>query len=219
MNLQKKLTLLRRMEDELSELRIEEMRQFKRDLDLASIEGLEALIELPVVATSSSQGIIGGRKRIDSFKGKSTLSTSVSSSSLLESRQRKRSNSNLSTSSNTSDTSTGEHNGLKKWSSVIAVATAANKWKNTWETNKMNRAQTILADGEKSPTSQLTKDQILELRSTLFRLKQKKQLTLKEKLLMESLSNRLRNLDKHLIDRSRSRRYLDEMDSDDEQLE
>jgi hypothetical protein len=52
-----------------------------------------------------------------------------------------------------------------------------------------------LSGDEKKKVDTLTKEQILQLRSTLYRLNQKKNLTKKEELLKEKLLKKLKNLD------------------------
>jgi len=55
-----------------------------------------------------------------------------------------------------------------------------------------------LSQDEIQKKSELTKEQIIDLRSTLYRLNQKKSLTKKEELLKEKLLKKLKNLDETL---------------------
>ena len=156
---------LRMKESELRELRLEENRNFKRMLDLESLN-LDIYMRVPTPATGKIHTAPGFR-RINSAQN---LSTKPS----------------------------------PQWNRVLNALDAAQTWKTNWEEKKFQNAKNILND------AQLTKDQIIDLRSTLFRLKQKKSLTHKEKLLAENLQNRLKNLDRYLIEYKRNSSRADE---------
>jgi NAD-dependent DNA ligase len=64
--------------------------------------------------------------------------------------------------------------------------------------NFVSKTLSSLSGEEKKKVDSLTKEQILQLRSTLYRLNQKKNLTKKEELLKEKLLKKLKNLDETL---------------------
>lgn len=219
-DLRKQLALLRKKEDELSRLRKLEMRQFKQQLDLESLH-LDPPVKLPAVAISTPSSAASSlntlatspRRRAASMlqTGGGTGATGGGGGGRRRGASFNNGNTEIGAAARTSgggpvrsSVDGGSGRALQNWSNLLTVTNAANKWKNTWETNKMNRAQSLLdkssattaATTESSSGDDFTREQILELRSALFRLKQKKHLSLKEKILKENLANRLRNLDR-----------------------
>eukprot|EP01080_Neovahlkampfia_damariscottae_P005141 gene5141-8747_t len=87
---------------------------------------------------------------------------------------------------------------LQNWGAVLKVTQAASNFLNKWETSKKDEAEKLLSQDEIQKKTELTKEQILDLRSTLYRLNQKKNLTKKEELLKEKLLKKLKTKDETL---------------------
>ncbi|KAL0487380.1 mutL [Acrasis kona] len=81
----------------------------------------------------------------------------------------------------------------ENWDRVFGVMSAAKKWKERWESNKISQSDGIIK------RNNVTKSQILELRKTLLLLNRKKFLSERDKILMAAISEKLQKLDTKFV--------------------
>eukprot|EP01027_Heterolobosea_sp_BB2_P002068 GEZU01003114.1.p1 GENE.GEZU01003114.1~~GEZU01003114.1.p1 ORF type:complete len:377 (-),score=104.25 GEZU01003114.1:189-1319(-) len=87
----------------------------------------------------------------------------------------------------------GQHNkAMQKWTSTLNVVQSGLQWKRFWQHKKqVTEAESILNSGE----AKMTKAQILQLRGTLYSLREKKNLSTEEARLKSQLERKLKTLE------------------------